>query len=137
LPSSPAANGSRVIRDLLIIGKTVTGRSWLACALCQKACRYDRSVVYYCVPRLLDTLALARGEGGYARLLKSLARVELLVDDWGIAPLTSQQGRDLLDIVAAQAVSERGHHLLGIVLGQRLARVHGILRKPPPFAPRD
>jgi DNA replication protein DnaC len=45
-------------------------------------------------------LALARGDGRYPRLLKSLARVELLVlDDWGLAPLTSQQGRDLLDIV--------------------------------------
>jgi DNA replication protein DnaC len=45
-------------------------------------------------------LALARGDGRYPRLLKSLARVELLIlDDWGLAPLTSQQGRDLLDIV--------------------------------------
>ena len=45
-------------------------------------------------------LALARGDGRYARLLKSLARVELLIlDDWGLAPLTSQQGRDLLEIV--------------------------------------
>src|SRR5262249_27716111 len=45
-------------------------------------------------------LALARGDGRYPRLLKSLARVELLIlDDWGLSPLTSQQGRDLLDIV--------------------------------------
>src|SRR6266849_2311717 len=50
--------------------------------------------------RGLDALALARGDGRYARLLKSLARVELLIlDDWGLAPLTSQQGRDLLEIV--------------------------------------
>src|SRR6266403_1879150 len=65
-----------------------------------KACRDDRSVLYYRVPRLLDALALARGDGRYARLLKNLARVELLIlDDWGLAPLTSQQGRDLLEIV--------------------------------------
>src|SRR5271156_5820860 len=52
------------------------------------------------MPRLLDALALARGDGRYVRLLKSLARVELLIlDDWGLAPLTSQQGRDLLEIV--------------------------------------
>ena len=76
------------------------GKSWLACALGHKACRDDRSVLYYRVPRLLDALALARGDGRYVRLLKSLARVELLVlDDWGLAPLTSQQGRDLLEIV--------------------------------------
>lgn len=87
-------------QDLLITGKTGTGKSWLACALGHKACRDDRSVLYYRVPRLLDALALARGDGRYVRLLKSLARVELLVlDDWGLAPLTSQQGRDLLEIV--------------------------------------
>src|SRR5258706_510515 len=69
-------------------------------ALGNKACRDDRSVLYYRVPRLLDALALARGDGRYARLLKNLARVELLIlDDWGLAPLTSQQGRDLLEIV--------------------------------------
>jgi DNA replication protein DnaC len=56
--------------------------------------------LYHRVPRLLDALALARGDGRYVRLLKSLARVELLIlDDWGLAPLTSQQGRDLLEIV--------------------------------------
>jgi len=87
-------------QDLLITGKTGTGKSWLACALGHKACRDDRSVLYYRVPRLLDALVLARGDGRYPRLLKSLARVELLIlDDWGLAPLTSQQGRDLLDIV--------------------------------------
>jgi DNA replication protein DnaC len=84
-------------QDLLITGKTGTGKSWLACALGNKACRDDRSVLYHRVPRLL---ALARGDGRYVRLLKSLARVELLIlDDWGLAPLTSQQGRDLLEIV--------------------------------------
>jgi DNA replication protein DnaC len=87
-------------QDLLITGKTGTGKSWLACALGHKACRDDRSVVYHRVPRLLDVIALARGDGRYPRLLKSLARVDLLIlDDWGLAPLTSQQGRDLLDIV--------------------------------------
>jgi len=96
------ASGEWIARrqDLLITGKTGTGKSWLACALGHKACRDDRSVLYYRVPRLLDALALARGDGRYPRLLKSLARVELLIlDDWGLAPLTSQQGRDLLDIV--------------------------------------
>ena len=87
-------------QDILITGKTGIGKSWLACALGHKACRDDRSVLYHRVPRLFDALALARGDGRYARLLKSLARVELLIlDDWGLAPLTSQQGRDLLEIV--------------------------------------
>ena len=96
------ATGDWIARrqDLLITGKTGTGKSWLACALGHKACRDDRSVLYHRVPRLLDALALARGDGRHARLLKSLARVELLIlDDWGLAPLTSEQGRDLLEIV--------------------------------------
>jgi DNA replication protein DnaC len=87
-------------QDLLITGKTGTGKSWLACALGHKACRDDRSVLYHRVPRLLDALALARGDGRYARLLKSLARVELLIlDDWGLANVTAEQGRDLLEIL--------------------------------------
>ena len=96
------ASGEWIARrqDLLITGKTGTGKSWLACALGHKACRDDRSTLYWRVPRLMDALALARGDGRYPRLLKSLARVELLIlDDWGLAPLTSQQGRDLLEIV--------------------------------------
>jgi DNA replication protein DnaC len=74
------ATGDWIARrhDLLITGKTGTGKSWLACALGHKACRDDRSVAYHRVPRLLDGLALARGDGRYARLLKSLARAELL-----------------------------------------------------------
>jgi len=71
-----------------------------ACALGHKACRDDRSVLYHRVPRLFDALALARGDGRYARLLKNLARADLLIlDDWGLAPLTPEQARDLLEII--------------------------------------
>jgi len=96
------ATGDWIARrqDLLITGKTGTGKSWLACALGHKACRDDRPVLYHRVPRLLDVLALARGDGRYVRLLKNLARVELLIlDDWGLATMTSEQGRDILEIV--------------------------------------
>src|SRR5262245_56949992 len=80
-----------------------TGKSWLACALGHKACRDDRSVLYYRVPRLLDALALARGDGRYPRLLKSLARVELLIlDDWGLAPRLPRSYRS-----AARTENER------------------------------
>ena len=52
------------------------------------------------MPRLFEALALARGDGRHARLLKALSRVELLIlDDWGIVPLTADQRRDLLEIV--------------------------------------
>jgi DNA replication protein DnaC len=86
--------------NLLITGATGTGKSWIACALGHKACRDNRSVLYHRLPRLLEALALARGDGRYARLLKTLARVELLIlDDWGLAPLTSEQRRDLLEVI--------------------------------------
>src|SRR5580700_2122483 len=87
-------------QNLLIIGPTGVGKSWLACALGHKACRDDRPVVYYRVPRLLEMLALARGDGRYDRLLKTIGRMQLLIlDDWGLAPLTGEQRRDLLEIV--------------------------------------
>ena len=87
-------------QSLLICGPTGTGKSWLACALGHKACRDNHSVLYHRVPRLFDALALARGDGRHARLLKSLARVELLIlDDWGLATLTPEQSRDILEIV--------------------------------------
>ena len=86
--------------NLIVVGKTGLGKSWLACALGHKACRDDRSVLYHRVPRLFDALALARGDGRHARLLKTLARVELLIlDDWGLANVTADQGRDLLEIL--------------------------------------
>ena len=87
-------------QNLLVIGPTGVGKSWIACALGHKACRDNRSVAYHRVPRLLEALALARGDGRYGRLLKALGRVQLLIlDDWGLAPLSSEQRRDLLEIM--------------------------------------
>jgi len=84
----------------LITGPTGVGKSWIACALGQKACRDGRSVIYHRVPRLFEALALARGDGRYGRLLKSLARVQLLIlDDWGLSALTEPEQRDLLEIL--------------------------------------
>ena len=87
-------------QNLIVIGPTGVGKSWIACALAHTACRNDRSVLYHRVPRLFDALALARGDGRHARLLKTIARVQLLIlDDWGLANLTPDQGRDLLEII--------------------------------------
>ena len=87
-------------QNLIIVGKTGLGKSWLACALAHKACRDDRSVLYQRVPRLFDALALARGDGRHARLLKTIARSQLLIlDDWGLANVTAEQGRDVLEIL--------------------------------------
>ena len=81
-------------------GPCGVGKSWLACALGHKACREDFSVVYHRAPRLFAALALARGDGRYAKLLKALARIDLLIlDDWGPEKLDDEQRRDLLEIV--------------------------------------
>ncbi len=87
-------------RNLLITGSCGVGKSWLGCALGHKACREDFSVLYHRAPRLFEALALARGDGRYAKLLRSLARVDLLIlDDWGPEQLTAEQRRDILEIV--------------------------------------
>lgn len=76
-------------RNLLITGASGLGKSWLACALGQKACRQDISVLYYRVPRLFADLAVAHGDARYSRLLRSIARAKLLIlDDWGPEALT-------------------------------------------------
>jgi DNA replication protein DnaC len=87
-------------RHCLITGPCGVGKSWLACALGDKACRENLSVLYQRSPRLFAALALARGDGRYDRLMRQLARVDLLIlDDWGPEPLTAEHRRDLLEIV--------------------------------------
>lgn len=86
--------------NLLITGATGLGKSWLACALGHKACRNNRSVLYHRVPRLFEALALARGDGRYARLLKTIGRAQLLIlDDWGFSVLNAAERRDLLKVL--------------------------------------
>jgi len=76
-------------RNLLLTGASGLGKSWLACALGHKACRENFSVLYSRMPRLFADLAIAHGDARYGRLLRSLARVKLLIlDDWGPEALT-------------------------------------------------
>jgi DNA replication protein DnaC len=86
--------------NLLIIGPTGVGKSYLACALSHKACRDGHAVLYQRLPRLLEELALSHHDGRYRKLMKSLLKADLLVlDDFGLAPLTTEQQRDLLEII--------------------------------------
>jgi DNA replication protein DnaC len=86
--------------NLILCGPTGVGKSWLACALGHKACRDNRSVLYHRVPKLFVDLALARGDGRYPRVLKSLASVAVLIlDDWGLEPLDADARHDLYEIL--------------------------------------
>ena len=86
--------------NVLITGPTGVGKTYLACALGQFACRRGYRTVYRRLPRLLDELTLARADGTYTRLLDRLAKAHLLIiDDWGLAPLKDAHRRDVLEIL--------------------------------------
>jgi DNA replication protein DnaC len=85
--------------NLLIIGPTGVGKTYLACALAHKACQLDYAAMYFRLPRLLQQLDIAKGDGRYGKLLKSFAKTNLLViDDWGLKKLIKEQSHDLLEI---------------------------------------
>lgn len=85
---------------MIITGATGTGKSYIACALAQQACRSGYRASYRRMPRLIEELALAHADGTYTRLLGRIAKMDLLVlDDWGIAPLREQERSDMLEIV--------------------------------------
>jgi DNA replication protein DnaC len=87
-------------RNCLITGPTGVGKSYLACALAHKACREGFRALYYYVPKLFRELAVAQADGSLTRLLKKLARADLLiVDDWGLSPLKPDQYRLFLEIL--------------------------------------
>jgi DNA replication protein DnaC len=87
-------------RHVVITGPTGVGKTYLACALGNQACRRGYRVLYRRTPRLVDELALARADGSLPRLLQRLARTDLLVlDDWGLARLRDQDRRDLLEVL--------------------------------------
>jgi DNA replication protein DnaC len=101
-------------RNLLITGPCGVGKTWLACALGQKACRDNRTVIYKRLPRLFAELELAHGDGRFPRLFSSLVKVDLVrlensppdcfliiltLDDWGPDRLNPGQRRDLMEIV--------------------------------------
>jgi len=86
--------------NVLITGPTGVGKSWIACALAQKACREGYTAIYQRLPRLFQELPLAKGDGSYGKLLNRLGKTDvLLLDDWGLATLTAEQRRDLLEIL--------------------------------------
>lgn len=87
-------------QGVIITGPTGVGKTYVSCALANAACRQGFSTRYYRVPRLLSELAIAKGDGSFSKLLGQLARTQLLVlDDWGLAPMTAPEARDLLEVI--------------------------------------
>ena len=87
-------------RNVIIVGPTGSGKTYLSCALAHKACREGMSAFYLRTPKLYYTLAMARADGSYARVLARLARTSvLLLDDMGLAALTDSERRDLLEVI--------------------------------------
>ncbi|WP_440998235.1 IS21-like element helper ATPase IstB [Arhodomonas sp. SL1] len=86
--------------NVLITGPTGVGKSYLGCALAQKACRDGYSALYTRVPKLLGELALARTDGTYAKRFNELSKLQLLVlDDFGLTVLSDTQRRELLEVI--------------------------------------
>lgn len=87
-------------QSLLVVGPTGTGKTYVACAFAQQACRMGFRALYRRVSRLFEEMTLARADGTYGRLLDRLARIEVLVlDDWGLAPIPAPSRQDLLEVI--------------------------------------
>lgn len=110
--------------NVILVGKTGVGKSYLAAALAQAACRHGRRALFVRVPRLVHDLAIARADGTYTAALARLARIEVLVlDDFLLAPMKDSELRDLLEIledrydrtstvISSQIPTGRWHELL-------------------------
>jgi DNA replication protein DnaC len=120
--------GCRWIKEglnLIINGPTGVGKTWIACALAQKACREGYTALYLRLPRLFQELTLAHGDGRFPKLMTTFARTDVIVlDDWGLAKLNAEQRRDLLEllddrhtnrstIVTSQIPVDHWHEVIG------------------------
>ena len=142
-------------QNLLLTGATGCGKSYICCALAHAAVRQGHTALYVRTPRLLDDLALSRGDGRYRRLLSQIQRVALLcLDDFLLTPASVEQCRDLLEViedraqlrstlVASQLPVEAWHAALAdptladAILDRLVHRAHRIALKGPSLRKRE
>lgn len=90
----------RSAHNVLLTGPTGVGKTWIACALANQACRQGFSAHYVRVARLFEELRIAHGDGSFTTRLSQLARTDLLIlDDWALNPLDSAARADLLEVL--------------------------------------
>ncbi|HGI8165984.1 TPA: IS21-like element helper ATPase IstB [Legionella pneumophila] len=86
--------------NLLITGPKGAGKTYLACAFANQACRQGYRARYIRLPKLFQAITIAKADGSYIKLMEHVAKLSLLVlDDWGLAPMTDANRRDLLEII--------------------------------------
>lgn len=89
--------------NIIILGATGAGKTYLGCALGMAACRHFYSVKYIRLPDLFDELSVARGEGVFQKIMQCYKKIDLLIlDEWLLSPLSDSESRDLLEIVEAR-----------------------------------
>jgi DNA replication protein DnaC len=90
-------------RNIIILGATGAGKTYLGCALGMSACRHFFSVKYIRLPDLLDELSVARGEGIFQKVMRGYKKIDLLIlDEWLLLPLSTVESRDLLELVESR-----------------------------------
>lgn len=115
----------RNAHNIIITGPTGVGKTYLACALANRACRMGYSALYIRIPKLFQELAIAKADGTYPKIMNKLTKAKVIViDDLGLAPMSAPERRDLLEviedrhglsstIVATQLPVENWHDTIG------------------------